>query len=245
MKSYHRLADHLHQRLESITVDAFPPILGALRKHGGYFKRLKVPPPLSEIVDSQGHSTGVREANDLTLEERLELAFLQADVECLDILRDDGPDTYHEGSTGSVAIIEPHDDRPFWDSEHYDIVVGHVGDTRILLCDATSGEVITLTTGDHHPGNPAEQDRLRKYAGFVTTDSWGDDRIMGMLATSRAFGDSKLKKYGVSAEPDLVRYTIDTQNPAAFMVMVTDGLTSVMSDQEIVDIVRARKKWYK
>ena len=63
-----------------------------------------------------------------------------------------------------------------------------------------------------------EQDRLRKYAGFVTTDSWGDDRILGMLATSRAFGDAKLKRYGVSAEPDVVRYSVRKDNPAAFMV---------------------------
>jgi protein phosphatase PTC6 len=75
-----------------------------------------------------------------------------------------------------------------------------------------------LTSGDHHPGNPLEHERLRKYAGFVTTDSWGDDRIMGMLATSRAFGDSKLKRYGVSAEPDVIRHTITKDNPAAFMV---------------------------
>lgn len=40
-----------------------------------------------------------------------------------------------------------------------------------------------------------------------------------MLATSRAFGDAKLKRYGVSAEPDIVRYTISKSNPAAFMVI--------------------------
>lgn len=128
----------------------------------------------------------------------------------------------HEGSTGSVAIIEPQDKRSFWESDEYDIVVGHVGDTRILLCDSQSGEAVQLTTGDHHPGNPNEIDRLRKYAGFVTTDSWGDERIMGMLATSRAFGDAKLKRYGVSAEPDIVRYKITKENPAAFMVRHTE-----------------------
>lgn len=77
-----------------------------------------------------------------------------------------------------------------------------------------------MTTGDHHPGNPLEHDRLRKYAGFVMTDSWGDDRILGMLATSRSFGDARLKKYGVSSEPDIVRYTINKSNPAAFMVSI-------------------------
>lgn len=41
---------------------------------------------------------------------------------------------------------------------------------------------------------------------------------MGALATSRAFGDTGLKKYGVSAEPDFVRHSITANNPAAFMV---------------------------
>ena len=72
----------------------------------------------------------VVDPTDLTLDQRLLLAFLDADVECLEMLRDDGPDEYHEGSTGSIAIIEPHDKKPFWDSERYDIVIGHVGDTR-------------------------------------------------------------------------------------------------------------------
>ncbi|KAI8138430.1 phosphatase 2C-like domain-containing protein [Fennellomyces sp. T-0311] len=232
------LADQLHQKIESVTLDDFSRILSTLRSYRGYFRRFKIPPVLSGCVDEQGVRKPNVSNNDLSLEQRLTLAFLDADVECLDLLRDDGPDGYHEGSTGSVAIIEPQDEKAFWESEHYDIVVGHVGDTRILLCDASSGQVVTLTTGDHHPGNPNEQDRLRKYAGFVTTDSWGDDRILGMLATSRAFGDAKLKRYGVSSEPDVVRHTIGKDNPAAFLVLVTDGLTSVMSDQEIVDIVK-------
>ncbi|KAI9313267.1 phosphatase 2C-like domain-containing protein [Dichotomocladium elegans] len=213
----------LHHRLESISLSDLPHILASLRKYGGYFRRFKVPPILRDLVDDQGWPV-INSPADLSVEQRLTLAFLDADAECLDFLSDDGPEGYHEGSTGSVAIIEPQDDKPFWDSERYDIVVGHVGDTRILLCDADSGEAVTLTTGDHHPGNPLEHDRLRKYAGFVTTDSWGDDRILGMLATSRAFGDAKLKRYGVSAEPDVV--------------LITDGLTSVMSDQEVIDIVK-------
>jgi protein phosphatase PTC6 len=109
-----------------------------------------------------------------------------------------------------------------------------------LLCDASNGEVITLSTGDHHPGNSYENDRLRRYAGYVMTDSWGDDRklifgndtgcsswlrmhtfivgVLGALATSRAFGDTGLKRYGVSAEPDFVRHSVGSSNPAAFMV---------------------------
>ena len=82
--------------------------------------------------------------------------------------------------------------------------------------------------------------------------------ILGTLATSRAFGDTSLKRYGVSAEPDFVRQSISACNPAAFMVIrqitfaninvkpslssamqvfISDGVTSVMTDQEVVDFV--------
>ncbi|RCI02668.1 hypothetical protein CU098_007412 [Rhizopus stolonifer] len=227
------LANHLHEHIESVTLDNFSRVLEFLRAYRGYFRRFPIPAVLKDVIDNNGNPK-TENISDLTVEQRLTLAFLEADTQCLTQLGNES----EGGSTGSVAIVEPRDTKAFWESDEYDIVVGHVGDTRILLCDAQSGEVVSLSTGDHHPGNPIEVDRLRKYAGFVTTDSWGDERIMGMLATSRAFGDAKLKKYGVSAEPDVVRYKIRKANPAAFMVLVTDGISSVLSDQEVVDIVK-------
>ncbi|KAG2233831.1 hypothetical protein INT48_005277 [Thamnidium elegans] len=224
---------HVH----TMNKEAERAYVGIFDGYRGYFKRFPIPSVLKECVDSEGRPNPDIDIHDLTMEQRITIGFLYADMVCLkqssgllDAHLDD------EGSTGSIAIVEPHDKKAFWESEAYDIIVGHVGDTRILLCDANTGHAISLTTGDHHPGNPVETDRLRKYAGFVTTDSWGDERIMGMLATSRAFGDAKLKRFGVSAEPDIVRYSVNEKNPGAFIVLVTDGITSVMSDQEVVDI---------
>lgn len=210
----------MHERIENINLNDFPDTLEFLRSYRGYFRRFPIPSVIRDFVDDQGKPKPGVDVNDLTVEQRLTLAFLSADASCLKQLRGVFDDSHevNEGSTGSVAIIEPIDKKAFWESDEYDIIIGHVGDTRILLCDSNSGEVVSLTTGDHHPGNPIETDRLRKYAGFVTTDSWGDERIMGMLATSRAFGDAKLKRYGVSAEPDIVRYKIRSSNPAAFIV---------------------------
>lgn len=220
----------------------FYDTLTFLRTYRGYFRRFPIPLILRDLVDEQGRPKEGIDIHDLTLEQRLTIGFLYADMICLKKSRGIHDDLHedNEGSTGSIAILEPLDEKSFWDSQEYDIIIAHVGDTRILLCDSNTGHAISLTTGDHHPGNPIEADRLRKYAGFVTTDSWGDERIMGMLATSRAFGDAKLKRYGVSAEPDIVRYRVNKKNPAAFIVLVTDGITGVMSDQEIVDFVSTK-----
>ncbi|CAO3676371.1 unnamed protein product [Umbelopsis ramanniana] len=238
------LSRNLHNLIENVTLADLPDTVASLKDFGGYFKRYRLPNVFKDIAD---RDSGKPLGNDnrrsaLTPEQKIQLSFLKADVLCAgeeetsDVSGGKRPDQV--GSTGSVAIVQTKDKKPFWDSQQYDIMIGHVGDTRILLCDASNGEVVSLSTGDHHPGNSFENDRIRRYAGYVMTDSWGDDRILGSLATSRAFGDTGLKRYGVSAEPDFVRHSITANNPAAFMVLVTDGITSVMTDQEIIDFVK-------
>jgi len=238
------LSLNLHQLIENVKIEELPSIVIGLKNFGGYFKRFRMPLAFKDVAQlSTGKPLGSGSKAMLTLEQRVDMSFLKADIECTQGEQpptDDHKGTHpvQVGSTGSIAIVQTKDGKPFWESEQYDIVIAHVGDTRILLCDGSSGEVFTLSTGDHHPANSFEIDRLRRYAGYVMTDSWGDDRILGTLATSRAFGDAGLKRYGVSAEPDFVRHTINTNNPAAFMVFVTDGITSVMTDQEVVDFVK-------
>lgn len=82
------------------------------------------------LVDENGHPLPNVSNTDLSLDQRLTLAFLDADVQCLKTRRLHDPEKNNEGSTGSIAIIEPHDSQSFWNSEAYDIIIGHVGDTR-------------------------------------------------------------------------------------------------------------------
>ncbi|KAG2186235.1 hypothetical protein INT43_002673 [Umbelopsis isabellina] len=236
------LSKNLDSLIESVELKELPKIIKELKSFGGYFRRFCMPKAFKDIVEiSTGMPLPGIHDTVLTLEQRLNLSFMKADVICTEkeqpATGSDGKPV-QSGSTGSIAIVQSKDMKPFWESDQFDIVIAHVGDTRILLCDASTGEAISLSTGDHHPNNSFELDRIRKYAGYVTTDSWGDDRILGTLATSRAFGDSQLKRFGVSAEPDFVRHSFNSNNPAAFMVLVTDGITSVMSNQEVVDCVK-------
>ncbi|KAI0593358.1 phosphatase 2C-like domain-containing protein [Biscogniauxia sp. FL1348] len=140
------------------------------------------------------------------------------------------------GSTASVALISTPTPAPFWHpAATSTLLVGHVGDTRVLLCETATGLAKPLTS-DHHPSAPAESHRLRRYAASFVTDSFGEERIQG-LANSRSFGDMGSKRLGVSAEPELTRTEL---GPAqySFLVLMSDGVSGTLSDQEIVDVIK-------
>ena len=168
----------------------------------------------------------------MTLEQRLTLGFLQADLSFLKQYPED-----NSGACASVAMIISNDDLPFWDSRNAEIHIAHVGDTRVLLCHCQTGHAFTMTPA-HHPSSTIEADRLRKFARSIATDSFGQERF-GLLANTRSFGDARMKRMGVSAEPDVTIVKLGSgPEEYAFIVLCTDGITSVMSDQEVVDIVK-------
>ncbi|KNG84782.1 protein phosphatase 2C [Aspergillus nomiae NRRL 13137] len=234
---------------------------------GGYFKRF-VPPHFSHIGrGARGEPKALSDLPEgVTIEEVLEYAFLCADLEFVsaqaakqsDELENVGHPLYQDnilygrdrtpslniggvrrfkgGSTASVALISTPTPTPFWHpSSPSSLLVSHVGDTRILLCSTETGEAIPLTS-NHHPSSPIEASRLRRYATTFVTDSFGEERMSG-LANTRAFGDVQSKRIGVSAEPELRRIEMA---PAeySFLVLMSDGISGTLGDQEVVDIVK-------
>lgn len=150
-----------------------------------------------------------------------------------------GPKRFKGGSTGSVAMISTPTPTPFWHpTTPSSLLVSHVGDTRILLCSTVTGEAIPVTS-DHHPSSPIETTRLRRYATTFVTDSFGEERMSG-LANTRAFGDVNSKRIGVSAEPEMRRVEMGP-GEYSFLVLMTDGVSGTLPDQEIVDIVKEAK----
>lgn len=150
-----------------------------------------------------------------------------------------GPKRFKGGSTCSVAMISTPTPTPFWHpATPSSLLISHVGDTRILLCSTSTGLAIPMTT-NHHPSSPMEANRLRRFAATFVTDSFGEERMAG-LANTRAFGDIQSKRLGVSAEPEIRRVEL---SPAeySFMVLVSDGISGTLIDQEIVDIVKEAK----
>lgn len=229
---------------------------------GGYFKRFK-PTHFSYYgsENADAPSTGL-----VSIEEIMEYAFLRADLDFVKAQaakRDDDPvlaekplnddeilhspsmtrvpqiggrSRFKGGSTASVALISTPTPTPFWHpAGPSSLLIAHVGDTRVLLCSTLTGEAIPITS-NHHPSSPIEAARLRRYAATFVTDSFGEERMSG-LANTRAFGDVQSKRIGVSAEPELRRIEMAAAE-YSFLVMMSDGISGTLLDQEVVDIVK-------
>lgn len=226
---------------------------------GGYYRRFR-----PEHFAFNGEHDGV--VTPSTMEEVLEYAFLKADFDFVaaqaakadgedipfnhtDVLSNPsqsprpiigGPRRFKGGSTASIAMISTPTATPFWSpATPSTVFVSHVGDTRVILCETTSGSAIPLTA-NHHPSSVTEQARLRRYAASFVTDSFGEERISG-LANTRSFGDISSKRLGVSAEPQMTRMDLTHGAEYAFIVLASDGVTGVLPDQELVDIIKEAK----
>ncbi|KAI4349926.1 hypothetical protein L6164_010467 [Bauhinia variegata] len=125
------------------------------------------------------------------------------------------------------------------------IIIANVGDSRAVL--ATSSEDGSLTavqlTVDFKPNLPEEAERITESRGrvFCLDDEpgvhrvWLPDEESPGLAMSRAFGDYCVKDYGVISVPEVTHRNITSQDQ--FVVLATDGVWDVISNQEAVDIV--------
>lgn len=198
--------------------------------------------------------------DDLPL--RLPLSFLQTDYDFFNL------EDNKLGSTCTSVYLETlHSDlegefRPVYESYYFNrgtvnkLTVAHVGDTKAILVDK-NGDAHALTI-PHHPLNPTESSRLRKYsANYFMTDSFGEERFIA-LANTRAFGDLNYKEVGVTAEPEVSQFIfgdlktiLSMLTPQeikdhtvgglggdeSFLVLCTDGITNEITDQEVADIV--------
>lgn len=198
--------------------------------------------------------------DDLPL--RLPLSFLKTDYDFFN------QEDNKLGSTCTSVFMETiHADlqnefQPVFESYYFTrgtvnkLTVAHVGDTKAILVDK-NGDAHPLTI-PHHPLNPTESSRLRRYsANYFMTDSFGEERFIS-LANTRAFGDLNYKEMGVTAEPEVSQYIFGDSSvilekltpqeikdhtvgglggDESFLVLCTDGITNEITDQEVADII--------
>ncbi|CDK25999.1 unnamed protein product [Kuraishia capsulata CBS 1993] len=171
---------------------------------------------------------------------------------------DPDPTDCHSCRSGSEEAV-PFDDVFFYEPNVLSkLVIAHVGDTRAILCDKEG--VAHALTVNHHPSNPLESRRLARFStGLMMTDSFGEERFIN-YANTRSFGDITGKNVGISAEPEFrevllgdakkmqkyrkqhrdklaAKQLLDFGGNECFLVLVSDGITNYLSDQEVVDLI--------
>uniref|UniRef100_A0ACD5TA46 Uncharacterized protein n=1 Tax=Avena sativa TaxID=4498 RepID=A0ACD5TA46_AVESA len=127
------------------------------------------------------------------------------------------------------------------------MVVANVGDSRAVLGTASDDGSITAVqlTVDFKPNLPQEKERIRQCKGRVhSLDDepsvhrvWLPDRDAPGLAMSRAFGDYCVKDYGVISAPEVTQRRVTARDQ--FVILATDGVWDVLSNEEAVRIVAA------
>eukprot|EP01033_Poteriospumella_lacustris_P008555 gene8555-6155_t len=217
MEDVHRVLPVLHEKLPDYSY------LGVYDGHGG-----------RQIVDylETGLETVVAEEllfdDDASPLERITRAFLRTDMntKVLNITT--------SGATAVVALLST-------DSNgQRRIITANVGDSRAVLvektadsADESSHKAIRLTY-DHRAEDKEEQKRVMEAGGFVIRN-----RVLGILAVSRSFGDHGMKDY-VTAEPYVTIKDLDDASKYPFLILACDGVWDVFSDQEAAELILER-----
>jgi len=134
------------------------------------------------------------------VEEAIAKAFKEADVRLL-------REGFSCGSTCIAMLVEEFTNTAW---------IINLGDSR---CVMSSG----FATKDHKPTCPDEAARIEFAGGFVV-----NNRVSGLLAVSRAFGDRQFKPV-VSAEPDITK--VKLKETDKFAILACDGLWDVLSNE--------------
>ncbi|MCD9560234.1 putative protein phosphatase 2C 33 [Datura stramonium] len=126
-----------------------------------------------------------------------------------------------------------------------DLVIGNVGDSRAVLGTRDKDGSLTAVqlTVDLKPNLPAEAERIRKCRGrvFALRDEpdvarvWLPNSDSPGLAMARAFGDFCLKDFGLISVPEISYRRLTGKDE--FIVLATDGIWDVLSNDEVVKIV--------
>lgn len=127
------------------------------------------------------------------------------------------------GSTAVTAILI--NGRRLW--------IANLGDSRAVL--SNGGQALQMTV-DHEPNT--DRETIEGKGGFVSKMPGDVPRVNGQLAVSRAFGDKSLKSH-LRSDPHVQDKTIDLSTD--LLILASDGLWKVLSNEEAVNIARKIK----
>ncbi|KAE8692747.1 putative protein phosphatase 2C 52 [Hibiscus syriacus] len=143
-------------------------------------------------------------------------------------------DCFCSGST-AVSIVK----------QGSNLFMGYIGDSRAIMGskDSSGSMAAVQLTIDLKPDLPREAERIKKCKGrvFALQDEpevcrvWLPFDDAPGLAMARAFGDFCLKEYGVISMPEFSHILLTERDQ--FIVLASDGVWDVLSNEEVVEIV--------
>ncbi|KAL6888929.1 hypothetical protein ACP4OV_009955 [Aristida adscensionis] len=128
-----------------------------------------------------------------------------------------------------------------------DLIIANLGDSRAVLATMSESgylKAVQLTT-DQKPNVPEEAERIRRCNGrvFALKDEpavqrvWLPEEDCPGLAMARSLGDFRVKRHGVVSEPEVTHRRVAGGD--LFIILATDGVWDVLSNEEVVSIVCA------
>ena len=124
------------------------------------------------------------------------------------------------GNTGTIVFIN-----------NRLLYCANVGDSSCCLI-GKKNEFITI---EHKCTNKKEKKRIEKQGGQII-----DERLNGILALSRGFGDFDLKNKGLICEPHITKKLID--NSLKYCILASDGVWDTLNLDDISKIVQENKE---
>uniref|UniRef100_A0A5B6Z995 PPM-type phosphatase domain-containing protein n=1 Tax=Davidia involucrata TaxID=16924 RepID=A0A5B6Z995_DAVIN len=148
-------------------------------------------------------------------------------------------DSYCSGTT-AVTILKQ--------GNH--LVISNLGDSRAVLCTrGNKNQLVPVQlTVDLKPNLPGEVERIRNCRGRVFAMDeepevfrvWMPDHNCPGLAMARAFGDFCLKDFGLISVPQVTYRKLTNRDE--FIVLATDGVWDVLTNNEVIKIVASARK---
>ena len=129
------------------------------------------------------------------------------------------------GTTATVAVL--------FDSQY--LLVGHVGDSRAIMCCDEQGLAIPLTI-DHTPYNSAEAERVVARGGWI--EKYGVLRVNGQLAVTRSLGDQGLRDV-LSETPDILMLKLGLYDD----ISISDKSSELLSNTNSSCLNYIHKRW--
>ncbi|KDO22465.1 hypothetical protein SPRG_12746 [Saprolegnia parasitica CBS 223.65] len=122
------------------------------------------------------------------------------------------------GSTAVVCVVLP--------TECY---VANSGDSHCIFFDGMRTQRLSA---DHHVRNTVETDRIKHQQGIIL-----NQRVSGVSRVTRAFGQNNEKDL-IIPTPHIACIARPRDRTAAFLLLVSDGVTDVLTDDDMVRYVR-------